>query len=130
MTSPIGRYPISSKGKLNTTSVVIANGASLSTSVDLTTVPREIVGIEMPAAWTAAALAYEGSRDGTAWGPIFYGAEEYNQLAAEGAAADARVTLDPLAFGDWPYVRVRSGPSTLRVNQGAERTLVVLTRDV
>ena len=110
--------------------VTIAAGASTSSTIPLGAGVRQLAGLQMPAAWTAAALAYEGSRDGTAWGPIFYGAEEYNQLAAEGAAADARVTLDPLAFGDWPYVRVRSGPSTLRVNQGAERTLVVLTRDV
>jgi hypothetical protein len=132
MSSPIGRHPLSTKGRINTTSVVIPNGTSTSGIIDLRTVPRELAGIIMPAAWTNAALTFEVSVDGTNFFVLHNGTAEFTILAAGGAAAGLAITLFTYQsqFSDWPFVRIRSGVIGAYVNQGAARTLQVVTRDV
>jgi len=89
---------------------------------------RQILGLQMPAAWTAAGLYFEGSHDGTTFVNIFHGAAEYELNAAAGAAASSGISLDPEVFAPWPYVRIVSGAVALKVDQLAARTIKVLTR--
>ena len=115
--------------EVKTLKAVIASGASTSGTI-LVSGARSIVGIQMPAAWTAASLTFDGSHDGTTFVPIHHGAGAYTITAAQGAAASLGVSLDKEAFAPWPYVRIRSGVIGTYVNQAAERTLQVLTRAV
>ena len=110
--------------------VVIASAASLSGTVQLQGGRFQLVAIQMPAAWTAASLTFAVSFDGTTFVPLHWAGAEYTILAAGGAAASLGVSLEPSAFAGWPFVRVRSGTAATAVNQGAERTLQVLTRAV
>jgi len=111
--------------------VVIANGQSLSGTIALGAGgERQLVGLQMPAAWTAASLTFAVSFDGTTFVPLYWDGAEYTILAAGGAAASLGVSLEPSAFAGWPFVRVRSGTSGAPVNQGAERTLKALARAV
>jgi hypothetical protein len=122
---------VSIKGRVTAGTVVIANGASLSGDVALGTGgERQLVGIQMPAAWTAASLTFAVSSDGVTFVPLYWDGAEYVIAAGGGAAASLGVSLEPSAFAGWPFVRVRSGTVGVPVNQGAERTLVVLTRAV
>jgi hypothetical protein len=107
---------------------VIANGASTSGIVDLDGGERQIVGLQMPAAWTTASLTFDGSHDGTTFVPIHHGAGAYTITAAQGAAASLGVSLAAEAFAPWAYVKIRSGVIGTYVNQGAERTIKVLTK--
>ena len=109
---------------------VIASGASLTGSIDLDAGRRTLIGIQMPAAWTTASLTFVVSHDNTTFVPLYWDGAEYTILAAGGAAASLGVSLEPSAFAGWPFVKVRSGTSGTAVNQGAARTLVVLTRAV
>lgn len=110
--------------------VVIANASSLSSTVDLGGGVRQMVGVQMPAAWTAASLTFAVSHDGTTFVPLYWNGAEYTILAAGGAAASSGVALEPAAFAGWPFVRIRSGTAASATNQTAERTLQALTRAV
>jgi hypothetical protein len=117
-------------GRIWPRGVVIANGESLSALLDLDGGERQLVAIQMPAAWTAASLTFAVSFDGTTFVPLHWDGAEYTVTAAGGAAASLGVSLEPSAFAGWRFVRVRSGTSGTPVNQGAERTLKALTRAV
>ena len=99
-----------------------------STSGTIDTTNRQIVGLQMPAAWTAASLTFDGSHDGTTFVPIYHGSGAYTITAAMGAAEDSGVSLAKEAFAPWPYVRIRSGVIGTYVAQGDDRTIKVLTR--
>lgn len=107
---------------------VIPNGVSTSGIIDLDAGQRQVVGLQMPAAWTAAALTFEGSHDGTTFVVIHNGTAEFTVLAAGGAAASLGVSLIKDTFAPWPFVRIRSGVIGAYVNQLAERTIKVLTK--
>jgi len=119
------------RGSVEVAAAVIAAAASLSGDVDLGgDGARQLVGLQLPAAWTAASLTFAVSADGEAYVPLFWGGAEYTVEAAGGAAASSGVSLEPAAFASWPFVRVRSGTAAAPVNQAAERTLQALTRAV
>ena len=99
-----------------------------STSNTIDTTNRQVVGLQMPAAWTAASLSFDGSHDGTTFVPIHHGAGAYVVTAAQGAAASLGVSLAKEAFAAWPYVRIRSGVIGAYVDQDAARTIKVFTR--
>lgn len=98
------------------TNVLIANGTSLSGPVDLG--EQKLIGIAMPAAWTAAGLSFQGSNDNVT----------YTDLVDAAGAVLAR-TVGASQFSlvsglDLPrYIKVRSGTLAVPVNQGADRTL-------
>lgn len=110
--------------------VSIANGESLSGALSLTPGTRQLVALQMPAAWTAASLTFAVSADGTTYVPLYWDGAEYTILAAGGATTSTGVSLEPAAFAGWAYVKVRSGTSGSAVNQGAARSITVLTRAV
>lgn len=110
--------------KLNLTAT-IANGASLSDSLDLN--ERTIVGLLMPAAWTAADITFSVSWDNTTF---------YDLTEADGTehtftvTVDQHIIADPVNFAGVRYLKVRSGTSAVPAAQGAERLIGVLVREV
>lgn len=107
-----------------TKELVIANGESLSTAVDLTD-SLVLVGLQMPAAWTAAGITLQASVDGITYGDLKdYAGNEYSLVVT----ADDYLYLDPAELVSIRYLKVRSGTSGTPVNQAAERTITLLVR--
>ena len=104
-----------------TETCTILNGASMSDILDLRGVSA--VRFIMPAAWTAAALTFQVSVDGTNFFDL------YDNLGIEKnipVVASRAINLDvsELAFID--YLKIRSGTSGTPVNQGADRVISVI----
>lgn len=105
-----------------TQTALIANGASLSSVIDLGA--GKLVAIQMPAAWTAAALTFQASIDGTNYFDVYDTSTERNYTVAA-----SRMLV--LQLPDWvgiKYLKIRSGTSGTPVNQGADRTLTLLVQ--
>ena len=105
---------------LETKSVTISSGSSLSSAVDLG--GRKLVAIVMPSAWTAASLTFQASVDGVTYYDVYDG-------STERTVAVAASYYSMLAIGDYVgvrYLKVRSGTAASGVNQGADRTLTLV----
>lgn len=101
----------------------IANGAALSDVVDLGPEAR-LKAVQMPAAWTAAALTFQVSTDGTTFIDLFSSAAEVNFTVA--ANQMIGLTYDQNSFFErFRYIKVRSGTTGTPVNQGAQRLIVL-----
>ena len=110
-----------------TVTATIANGASLSSAVNIpktspqSTNPRS-VAIIMPAAWTTANLTFFVSADGVNYTELYDGqGNEYTVVAA----ASRYILLDPAVFTNITNFEIQSGTTGSPVNQGAARTLTV-----
>lgn len=109
--------------------VTIANGASLSGAQELT--EGQLVGILMPAAWTAAAVSFDVSYDGTTYAPLYNQSGEVKVSSSHIATAERRYfALDPVDFMGARYLKIRSGLNGAAVAQGAARTITLLMRGV
>lgn len=100
--------------------------ASGSVSDDVNMGGRVLVGIEMPAAWTAASITFQASFDGTNFFDV------YDNLGVEvGATAVASrfIAMNPTALYGIKYIRVRSGTTASPVNQAAERVINLIAGD-
>lgn len=99
----------------------IAAAASISGDIDLG--PLRLEGVIMPAAWTAADLTFQVSRDGSAFQNLFDDAD--NEVIVQAAASRNVALRDDVkkAFSGWRWLRVRSGTSGTPVAQAAERTI-------
>ena len=107
--------------------VAIAAGQSLSAACPLGALT--LVGISMPAAWTAAALTFQVSPDGgTTWQELYDGAG--NAITITAAAGQFVIPLaDPSYF--WRginMIKVRSGTAAVPVNQVAAAAINLVTR--
>ena len=101
---------------------VIASGASV--SGDLNLGGRILVGIAMPAAWTAASITFEVSPDrGTTWLDMYDITETEMAISP---VVDNYYAIDPLQFLGVNHLRIRSGTAATPVNQGAERTVTLM----
>jgi len=117
--------------RLSYADCLIANAASLQTGeVDVRS--HDIVGIEMPAAWTAASITFQGcfrndGASGTALTETF-------QNVFDGAGAELTITTlvsqyvvltqaQQFATRGLARIKIRSGTSGVAVNQGAARTV-------
>jgi hypothetical protein len=104
--------------------VVIANGGTLSGAAEVG--EREIVGILMPAAWTAAALSFQALVDGSVPATLVFGAVA-DAAGAEisfAAAAAGRYLLPAAGLlRGLGKVKVVSGTTAATVAQGAARTI-------
>lgn len=112
------------------TSATIANGASLSGSVDLTGVL--LVGIYMPSAWTAADITFQASPDyddddTVTFQSIYNGDGDEYTIASAAAQASRFIAIDPRDFAGVRFLKIRSGTAAAAVNQGAARTLRLAT---
>jgi hypothetical protein len=86
-----------------------------------------LLGVLMPAAWTAANLTLLASNDGTNFFPIHTdGGTELTVTAAQGQFIRLPVGL---VLGA-PFIRFRSGTTATPVNQAAARTLQLYARQM
>jgi len=106
-------------------SATIANGASLSAGINISR--ANLIGIIMPAAWTAAALTFQASIDGDNFFDLYDQAG--NEVNLPTAASRYVGGLDALNFGCFNYLKVRSGTTGTPVNQGASRELTLVLRN-
>lgn len=106
-------------------SAFIANGASLSGVVPI--LGRAIVGILLPATWTAAAITFSASPDDITYGDLYDDGGTEVTIASASVVAGRFITnatiLEKLASAR--YVKIRSGTTGTPVNQGAARTLIL-----
>lgn len=100
---------------------VIAESESLSEMIHLHGL--SLFALQMPAAWTAADITFQGSWDGTTF------ADVYDETGAEvtvDAAADRFIVLDPAKFIGLQRLKIRSGTSGTPVAQDAARTIQLI----
>lgn len=113
--------------RYSTKLVSIPNGGSLSAAVN---VPQglTLVGIQMSAAWTAAAITLQGSVDGSVFQDVFNAAGTEVSITT---AAARYVALDPASYQTFvKQIKVRSGTTGVPVNQGAQRDLYLVFLDL
>lgn len=112
------------------TTVTIAQGAALSGAVDL--YGCSLVGIQMPATWTAASLSFDVSIDGTTYTALYTvsSALAATEYAITSPAASYGISLDPAIFAGWRFLKVRSGTAAATVNQAAARVITLIVRPV
>lgn len=103
--------------------VTIANGASLSDAEDVRGLL--LVGITMPAAWTAADLSFQASADGTTYNDAYDA--DGNELVVQ-AAASRYIAIGDMAFQGVAYIKVRSGTTGAAQAQGAARLVTLHLR--
>lgn len=103
-----------------------ANASSLSGSLLIGGTP--IVGIHMPAAWTAASLSFDvNACPGGTWMPLKDGDGTEIAIQASASMAISASQLDHL--GPWFGMRVRSGcGAASAVDQAASRVIVVVMK--
>jgi hypothetical protein len=86
-----------------------------------------MAGIEMPAAWTAAALTFKASDDGVDFYDVYDDAG--TELSVTVAASRFVLFTSPVKLLAARYLQVRSGTTGTPVNQGAERTIKLIVVD-
>jgi len=106
---------------VETRTVVIANGASLSGAVDLG--GRKLAAIVMPDTWTAAALTFQASPDGVTYYNVYDGATERSLTVAASYYSALNVSSGWVGIR---WLKIRSGTASVPVNQAAARTLTLV----
>lgn len=103
-----------------TLKVSIPSGASISSDIDISNF--QPLSINTSAAWTAAQITLQVSRDGVNWYDVFY--DNGDEVKIE-AAANRHIGLNaPVVW--LQYLRLRSGTSDTPVNQSALRTIYIV----
>lgn len=113
--------------------VTILSGTALSAEVNVNA--KRIVGIQMPAAWTAGALTFQaviaqaaGNPPTPTFGEVVDSANAAVTVATP--AAGTYIALpDTLALVGLGRIKVRSGTSGTPVNQGADRVIGLVCVD-
>jgi hypothetical protein len=104
--------------------VLIANGTAISAATPLGA--KTLVGLSMPAAWTAAGLSFQVSPDGgTTWQELV---DTTGAAISFTVAAATFMQVTPSSWRGVNMIKVRSGTSGSPVNQGADRTLTLAVR--
>jgi hypothetical protein len=114
--------------------VTIASGAALSEELDLYAEATDnkglsIVGVEMPAAWTAAGIGFQIA---TASGGTFKAAKRASDLSLIEISAGTvgeMYFFNPQDTIGFMYVKVWSQTSGSGVNQGDDRSINLICRD-
>lgn len=118
-----------SSGWQSKTALTIANSASLSDAVDLQ--GKTLVGLLLSTSWTAAAITFAGSIDGTNYYPVYTKDGEYSIASGNVPTSNgALFALDPAVFASFRYLKARSGTAASAVNQGGARTLTPVVRSI
>lgn len=109
----------------------ILSGQSITDAIDLGA--NRLHRLITPTAWTAAAITFQSSDDGVSYRDLYTvavdGTATEVSIASAGipTAAARSFVLDPVVFLGVRYLKVRSGTSAAAVNQGADRTLTLVT---
>ena len=111
---------------LSSITATIASGTAITGSIDLKDQP--ILAVRIPASWTTANLTFQGSQDGTNFFDVYnlYG----DEFTAVVGGASRYVVMSPFDFQWARYIKIRSGTTGTPVNQGADRSLLIITRRV
>ena len=96
-------------------SVTIPAGSSVSEGAHVT--EMSLVGVYMPAAWTAAGLALEVSTDNATWLPVYN--TDGGSVYAATVGTSRYVPINRALTLGAIYLRVRSGTTAVPVNQVA-----------
>lgn len=100
----------------------IAINASLSDAIHLHNM--RLFAIQMPAAWDAANLTFQGSADA---GTTYYNVYDDNGAEVTIAAAALRfIIFDPARFLGLQRLKIRSGTSGVPVVQTAARSILLV----
>lgn len=112
-------------GKLESEGTTIANGASQSSVIDLRS--RRLKAIVMPSSWTAADFTFLASADNVTYQAVYD--DNATELTVKAAASRVLTLRDDISscLEGVGYVKLRSGTSAVPVNQGAARTVFLLT---
>jgi len=105
--------------------VTIPNGTALSEEVSLA--GRTLVGIVMPAVWTAAVMTFQG---GVVLGTLANVKDKAGAELTLTVVADTFVVMPVLELLSIRFLKVRSGTATMPVNQGGERVIELVCRRV
>jgi len=107
-----------------TVAVTIANGTALSPEV---TVNGDIVGVQMPAAWTAAGITFQALVTPEAtFGNVY--TDAHTEVSLTSPAAGEYIAVAAGKLVGLGRVKVRSGTSGTPVNQGAARVLYLVVQ--
>jgi hypothetical protein len=108
---------------LITQNVTILSGQSLSGFITLG--QTLFVGYIMPAAWTAANLTFQASTDDSTFFDVF---DNFGNEVQHIVDIDRYITLEVSQFPSIRALKIRSGTSAAPVNQGADRTIQILSK--
>lgn len=112
--------------KLEAEQVIIPNGTALSAIIDLRS--RTLRGIIMPTSWTAADITFVGAAKDT---DTFVNVVDWDGVQwACTAVASTCITPRQEVGEALPFIKIRSSSTsdnTAAVNQGADRTITLLT---
>jgi len=107
--------------------VVIPNGtAVMAAPVDLSGL--SLVGLEMPAAWTAANLTFQASGVAAASAANMYDSSGVEYTVT--VSTSRYVPVSPVDFIGVKFLVVRSGTGGTPVAQGADRTINLICRSM
>lgn len=105
----------------------IASGAALSNAFKLEY--DDLVGIYMPAAWTAASLGFQVSYDGSTYFPMRDAANAVVNITLTVAAGQfVKLPTNYVTGGLW--VKLWSNTAGADTNQAADRDLVLVTQPI
>ena len=106
-------------------SPVIASGASVSGAAAIG--EKTLVGIVIPAAWTAAVITFQVSTDTVNYYELYDGAGNEVTLTV---GAGQFIQIDPTKFRGINLFKLRSGTAASPVNQASAVTLTLVTRTI
>jgi hypothetical protein len=114
---------------LESTTVVIAQGASLSAAAFLA--PKVLCGIVIPATWVTAGLTFQASGDGgITFGELLDETATAKSVSSVAGGAYTEIAVDPTKWRGISCIKVRSGTAASPVAQSAVGgvTLTLLRR--
>lgn len=82
-----------------------------------------LVGIVMPATWTAANITLQGSHDGVTFNNMYDSAGIEKTITA---AAARYITLEPADFVGCDEIKIRSGTAAAHIDQDDARTITLV----
>ena len=101
--------------------------ASGSLSAEVALGQKTLVGIIMPAAWTAASLTFQATPDDINFSELYDGAGNVVTITA---AAGQFLQIDPTKWRGITGIKVRSGTVASPVVQAASAVITLVTRTV
>lgn len=108
---------------LRSVTATITSGQSLSASAEVN--GEHVIGIIVPASWTAAGLSFQGSFDGTNFFELY---DMSGVALSVPVVVSSYTVIQPTAMHGVNFVKVRSGTSGSPVTQSSTMVLTLLTR--
>lgn len=109
--------------------LTIANGAAITSTGAALGAGRVPCGLIL-SGWTSAVVSFDVSLDDSTYYPLIDEAGEYT-LVTPSAVNSGVVAIgikNPTMFLAWKYVKIRSGTKGSTTNQGAARTITLISR--